>query len=244
MFACDGVPLKPLTRIMEVIRRSEEVENVEVILHHSELDSERIRWGVEGGVYFYLAKLTDRGLLRSIIRSAVRTSRAIRRLAKKIIDVEDTIRLLQDGRFQIQTPAETELLAANLGSACEDPQQGIGLLELMMNGIEHGNLAISYDEKKDLLRKGEFLDEVKRRLGSPDFADKRVEVALNRSKELLEVVIADQGAGFNHSRYLGFDPKRMLDPNGRGVALANACLDMEFVEPGNKVRIKLPIVAR
>lgn len=77
-------------------------------LHPSELDSERIQWGVEGGVYFYLARLKDPGLLRSIIRSAVRTSRAIRRLAKKINDFEDTIRLLQDGRFLIRTPAEAD----------------------------------------------------------------------------------------------------------------------------------------
>lgn len=242
VLVCGGVPFDSLQSLLQAVQKLDELENVEVVLHHSELDADRIRWGVEEGAYFYLTKLSEPELLYSMIRSSVHTGRKIRRLAKKVNEVEDTFRLLQEGSFAVRTPAEAELLAANLGSACEDPQQGIGLLELMLNGIEHGNLGISYDEKKDLLHRGIFLEEVQRRLDSPEFSDMRVEVCLIRRQGILEVVIRDQGTGFDFSRYLRYDPKRMLDPNGRGVALAGVCLDLQFVEPGNEVRIPLPII--
>lgn len=82
------------------------------------------------------------------------------------------------------------------------------------------------------------------RLASPEIADRCVNVKLNRSAGVLDVVIHDQGDGFDSSRYLSFDPERMFDPNGRGVALASICLDMEYVSPGNEARIRLPVVNR
>ena len=62
-------------------------------------------------------------------------------------------------------------------------------------------------------------------------------VAFRRMTGSLSFTISDQGAGFDWRRYLDFDPERVFDPNGRGIAMARQATfsSVEYLERGNIV---------
>ncbi|MFC2155882.1 response regulator, partial [Acidobacteriota bacterium] len=49
-----------------------------------------------------------------------------------------------------------------------------GLQELLINAVEHGNLNISYEEKQELLEKGDYNAHLKEKASHPEYSDKYV----------------------------------------------------------------------
>ena len=138
------------------------------------------------------------GLLR---RDAPKTVAGFRRW-RRIIDTDGAV------------PARIKRLFV----ACAATMKGyeeMGLRELIVNAIEHGNLEISCDEKSELLREGRWQEEVARRLEMPEYRDRRATVQFRRESRRAIFQVRDEGAGFDFTRYLKFDPARLLAPNGR-----------------------------
>ena len=113
----------------------------------------------------------------------------------------------------------------------------MGLSELLINAIEHGNLGISYAHKNLLKREGSWEAEITRRLSLPEYSGKKATVHFQRRNGLITFTITDQGQGFDWKKYLDFDPERAFDPNGRGIAMAGkiAFSRIEYQGTGNQV---------
>ena len=119
---------------------------------------------------------------------------------------------------------------------------GLGLFELMVNAVEHGNLGISFDEKSALMSAGRWEQEVANRLAQPEHRDKMVEIHVKREHGCLYVRVRDQGRGFDWRPFLTMDESRAFHPNGRGIALANqvAFTSLQYLGSGNEVAVVLP----
>lgn len=154
--------------------------------------------------------------------------------------IAHTMQLLRHGRFELQTLSEARNLAELLAYAFPDPSRTqLGLTELLVNGVEHGNLEISYAEKSSLLEEGRLDDEMTRRLALPENIGKRVCVSMERSETELEMTITDDGKGFDWHRYLALDDARADDSHGRGIAMSR-CISfdrLEYQDPGNQVTV-------
>ena len=111
--------------------------------------------------------------------------------------------------------------ATRIASLHPDPDRvEIGLTELLVNAVEHGNLGITYEEKASLLERGGFDAEIARRLALPSLAARKVEVTISRNAVALAIRIQDEGDGFDWLPYLDVDPERALTYNGNGIAIA------------------------
>lgn len=218
------------------VREHAALDNAEVLVHARTFDPDSIDQVMTSGAYYFLTKPFVTAQLQGIVRAAVTSCRLKRELARTTGQMRSVAGLLGEGRFRVRTLSDADALAAFLGAACADPQQGVGLHELLRNAVEHGNLEITYEEKGVLLAKGAFDEEVERRLGAPPYADRFAEVAVKSTSDRLEVEIADQGPGFDFDRFLVMSPDRMFDTHGRGVLLASICLEIEYFRPGNRVR--------
>lgn len=140
--------------------------------------------------------------------------------------------------YRLQAPEEVLAVARECAQGCERADRvAIGLTELMMNGIEHGNLGIGYEHKRDLLARGELEQEIRRRLASGVGQVRRVTVTMQRLSDLIRYEISDEGAGFDPQPWLQPEPGRKSAPNGRGIALARGqCFEsLNFRPPGNVV---------
>ena len=152
--------------------------------------------------------------------------------------IAHTMQLMHQGRFELRTLDEARHLAELLAYAFPDPSRTqLGLTELLVNGVEHGNLNLSYTEKSALLKAGTLDHEIASRLTLPDYAQKRVRVSLDRTEAVLRMSITDDGEGFDWSQYLDLDGARSTDGHGRGIAMAKAISfdKLDFQGCGNQV---------
>jgi anti-sigma regulatory factor (Ser/Thr protein kinase) len=140
--------------------------------------------------------------------------------------------------FTIRTLDEVLALAVNAAQVCAYPGPvALGLAELLVNAIEHGNLGIDYAEKARLQAAGTWMNEVARRQSMAENHHKRVRLEIASEGSRRHFRIRDEGPGFDWRRFLDSASARALAPNGRGIALARriAFSGLEFCGAGNEV---------
>jgi len=235
-----GLPGMDGMSLLRQLKQDPRLCHVPVVMETKEGDLASIREGIAAGAYHYLVKPLQGDLLLAVVSAAVGQYQVMAALRAASVRSCCTLKTLDRGRFSCCTLEEANQLAQLLASAFPDPERVVqGLLELLVNAIEHGNLGITYEEKGALLVADGWHDEVDRRLALPENRHKRVEVAFERRPETIEVTIRDQGPGFKWVKYLTFDPDRAVDPHGRGIALAHAMSfdTLDYIGKGNTVQV-------
>ncbi len=148
---------------------------------------------------------------------------------------EKAFRLMRTARFELRTLDEAEFLAAGLAAAFA-VDKSMGLMELFVNAIEHGNLEIGYESKTRLVLDGSLNEEIERRFALPANRDRIVTVDVEKSDDFAAVTVEDQGRGFDYEKYLDHEKNRTLHPHGRGILLAGTMFELTYFPPGNRVR--------
>jgi DNA-binding response OmpR family regulator len=219
-------------------------EEMPVIMETAMDSPEHIRAGIEAGAFYYLTKPFDRTVLLSIVRAAVNDHRTRRSLLKRLHDAENPFSFLTQGTFRIRTIAEAERLALWIANSWPEPTRAMQVSELMINAVEHGNLGITYEEKGRLLDEGTWNQEIDRRLALPENQQKVVTVTFTRHHDHLEVLVRDEGKGFDYDKFLTFDEDRVFHNHGRGIAMARCCLDITYQGNGNTVLVTITLEDR
>ncbi len=230
---------------MEVLSRIKShtlLRHIPVILQTAMNAREHMVEGIRAGAYYYLVKPYDGDVLVSVVRTAARDNRHYRNIRKELRDATRTLGLLRSGRFRYRTLAEARALATLLANACPNSESvAMGLAELMINAVEHGNLGISYQEKSVLNAAGFWEAEVERRLAQDTLSPRQVEVEFSRDEDSIRILITDQGEGFDWEKYLTLSPERALDNHGRGIAMAKmlSFSELEYRGRGNQVAVTI-----
>jgi DNA-binding response OmpR family regulator len=211
---------------IELLRRmkaDKRFRHIPVILQTAATSPEEVREGIEAGAYYYLTKPYQPAALTAIVRAALADVADQAATARRATDRAETLGLLDAAEFRFATLEDVSRVAGMLASLCPDSDAAsVGLTELMINAIEHGNLGITYEEKSQLKRTDTWESEIARRQALPEHRHKRARVAMQRTTDEIVFTISDEGAGFDAARYLDFDPARACDLNGRGIAMARA----------------------
>lgn len=220
------------------MKAEEKFGRMPVIMQTAAAAPEQVREGLDAGAYYYLTKPYQAEALLAIVRAALEEARERAGLAARIAAHADALGLMDEAEFRFRTLDEANRLAAFLAQACPGPDMAVmGLAELMVNAVEHGNLGISYAEKKRLKLEDRWLEEVEQRLADERYRQRRARVRVRRLPAELEFTIADEGAGFDWTGFLELSPERAYDPNGRGIALARqvSFARLEYRDAGNVV---------
>ncbi len=218
-----------------------------VIMQTAASSPEQVREGLEAGAYYYLTKPYEPEALISIVRAALEDQRYRNQLRHVASRFSESKRLLSALEYRFSTLADINTLVPLLASLCPEPDVvAPGLVDLMVNAVEHGNLGVSYHQKAQLKLAGTWEEEIYRRLALPENAARYAMVKAEFSSDLseLQFTISDQGDGFDWHKYLEFDPERAFDPNGRGIAMARlmSFKTMIYEGKGNVVRVTVNLV--
>ncbi len=219
--------MMPKMNGMEVLRRMKEhpqLKNITVIMQTASVGTKEVVEGIKAGAYYYLTKPYPAEVLMSIVDAAARDYVQNNELKNEVDKNDRVMAITKYSEFEYRTLGEARALAAHIGSFFPDSSRiVVSLASLMINAVEHGNLGIGYDKKLELLTEGksDWEEEISKRVASPENAGKCVRVSMKREGNKTMVHIKDQGKGFNWKPYLDFDPSRITDPNGRGIAMAH-----------------------
>jgi DNA-binding response OmpR family regulator len=189
-----------------------------VIMQTAAVSPEQVQEGIDAGAYYYLTKPYEPRVLLAIVRAAlselgehVRTAQADFGLA--------ALGFATRGEFRFRDLDQARALATLLSHLCPDPDAAVlGLTELMINAVEHGNLGISYDDKLRLRFDNTWDAEILRRLQAPEWRDRLVRVAFERTDTEVKFIIEDQGPGFAMARRMSFSDLDYLGTGNIAVA--------------------------
>lgn len=198
----------------------------------------QIQEGIDAGVYYYLVKPANGPLLSSVIGAALRESRQLQELSHELTRHDAAAKAIQNCRITVRTLDEVQDTARLLATCFPNPERVVvGLMELITNAVEHGNLGLGFEEKGRLIESGQWRHEINRRLSMPAFKDLSVDVVYQHKEEGWLVQITDQGSGFDWRRYWHIDPARATAGHGRGIARARigAFDRLAYNETGNQV---------
>jgi CheY-like chemotaxis protein/anti-sigma regulatory factor (Ser/Thr protein kinase) len=207
--------------LLMMIKASREMTLLPVIILTVSAQPQEMVNGFNAGAYAYIPKPVDAEVLISMIRSAASDWQHVQELNRHIRSDAETLLLARYARFEFCSPDQAMGLGVLLSKACPDPDRVVmGLSELLVNAVEHGNLEIGYDEKSRLLKKRMWKREVEHRLSLPELRNRVATVELERTGTDIVFTVRDQGRGFEPEPYLEIDPARVMDGHGRGIAMA------------------------
>lgn len=154
--------------------------------------------------------------------------------------IEKNVSMKLDNRFEF-IPQIVDYLVRETGNTIpENKRFGVrlGLLELLINAIEHGNLEIGYDEKSAALKSNSLESLYEQRQAVPVFAERRVIVVFTMHENLCEWLITDEGKGFDWKTLQdSFEESKLLEEHGRGLFITQFYFDeLIFNDAGNAVR--------
>ena len=231
------------------LQRLEPFTSSKLILLHDPRVPSKILTSAFRQATVFMCSLTDTDHLDDIIRKSKIHHQEKTRLLEDKKDMEHTFQLMERGVFKIKTLPQAKSLSILLASLCPSSTElALGLIELMINAIEHGNLEITFEEKGELLASGNWQLEIDRRLQLPKYKEKQVTIEFIQKSKTVEFLITDEGAGFNSGKYLGDKPKtdRKSDLkifHGRGIKLASqVCFDqLEYLGTGEQVKATIKL---
>lgn len=135
------------------------------------------------------------------------------------------------------------LFYSNRVDAAARDALSLGLYEILVNAIEHGNCGISHEEKTEWLRTHTSLAGlIAERQRIPEIARKKVVLEYTITPETSRFFIADEGQGFDwRNTAKATDAENLLKAHGRGIMMARAVTqDLTFNEKGNEVQFDIP----
>lgn len=131
-----------------------------------------------------------------------------------------------------------DFIFSNIDYISEDVSfMKIGLQEVLINAIEHGNLDITNKEKQELLDRGDYNRILNERMQQPEYRDKFVDINIFSTPEYLKITIQDMGKGFDLSSIPDPEnPENFLKESGKGILMAIHAFDrVEYNDLGNCV---------
>jgi YesN/AraC family two-component response regulator len=227
--------------LLRWMKKQARIEHIPVIMLTALDDPERIKEGIDAGAFYYLIKPFQRPLLQSILRAAVSDYHSTRQLLEKLKQCARPLAFMEEGSFRFRTVAEADQLAVMIASATPEPEHAMVIAELLLNAVEHGNLGITYEDKGRLVADNTWDEEIDRRLALPENEKKYAMVHMRKEGTNLRIEIEDEGPGFDFERFMQIDEARLFDNHGRGIAIARSALNVEFIQPGNKVIVTIPM---
>lgn len=144
--------------------------------------------------------------------------------------------------YQIKTLHEAQETAQDIVSKLPGHSRiYLGLLELLINAIEHGNLEISFAEKSQLLANDQWLAELHKRLTIEPYASRVVTVTVADEPGFYRLEVIDQGQGFDWVALDSLPLGQEQHQHGRGILIAKMISfdKVDYIGLGNHVICKI-----
>jgi len=247
--------IMPVMDGMEVLRKMRgfrgnvALSTIPVILQTTQSSPKDIQDGIDAGAYYYLTKPWDSETLTTIVRAAVQGYWRVKLADSLLHDYMTSpmrgLHLIEDATFRLQSIEDSKRVAWLISRRAQDQDLVvIGLMEILINAIEHGNLAIGGDRKSILIRENRWEEEIGRLLKLPDNRRKFVTVKFKKEGHTVQVIVEDQGDGFDWDAYecRRFDLDNRAEGHGIMKARQMCFTTLDYTNGGRTVIATFPAV--
>ncbi len=229
---------------LEMVERIRQAQPSVIIIMLTAYNSEEyVMEAIKVGANNYLKKPVSKLHLISLLRKY--TSAIESKLIKSSIcsfQTSHTFTLKFKTNVEIIPAIVNHLVAETHELFTEEERLDIklGLGELILNAVEHGNLSIDYDQKHEAIQVDQLQRLYLQRLSDKTYQNRCITINYIQDETSSQWEIIDEGDGF--------DPTAIPNPisedglmrlHGRGIFICKFQFDeMEYVGKGNRVRVK------
>lgn len=119
----------------------------------------------------------------------------------------------------------------------------VGLFEMLMNAVEHGNCEITYEEKTEWLNThGDIIELIRRKARNPEVRRKKVHFTYRITPERSFFRIRDEGKGFDWRSRIEANSNGgpNLSLHGHGITMTGHYMEnLQYNDAGNEVSFEL-----
>jgi len=233
----DDMPIMDGLTFMQAYKQ-ESIRHAPVIMVISSEASEHIEKAINAGIYYHINKPIQEGVLLSLIENALESNALHEELRDIATQQHDIQSMLRDIHLQGRTFGEMRSMSRFLAGFYPEPQNAIiGIYELLINAVEHGNLDIRFEDKKTLLSNMTWEDEIHARQTTAPYKDRMVDVHFSVTKEGITLTIRDEGDGFQADHFLHQVARAPNESHGRGILMAKEISfdKVQYLGKGNQV---------
>jgi len=163
--------------------------------------------------------------------------------SSRLLDFVETERLsLRVDNYIAMVGDIVDRLTSNLKSCLDDGDVmmvKMGLQEMIINAMEHGNLNVTFDEKTKAQEDGRLFEFMSERRQLPEYRDKKVMIDYFFDESKVLYRITDMGSGFDYSKIMDRvknEVNQNLLSHGRGIIMTQAVFSsVEYNRKGNQV---------
>ena len=129
--------------VLKTLKKSEEFCKIPVVMQTAAASTKDIQEGIEAGAFYYLTKPFEPELMIAIVNSAIIDFENIQSSTQNKNQIGDIDSLITNLKLEFQTLDEAQRVIGSISKLFPDPDKTIiGLTELVVNAVEHGNLGI------------------------------------------------------------------------------------------------------
>jgi CheY-like chemotaxis protein len=215
------MPVMGGMEVLSAIREDSALQHIPVIFQTAETSPQALREGIEAGAYYYITKPYDETTLAPIVRAAVQAYTHIKSIESLDSVPLEAASVVERAWFRFSTLKEAKSVVWMIAQHAADPAPvTVGLMELITNAIEHGNLGIGGATKETLIRQNRWEEEIRRRQSLPVCAGMTVAVEFDATQDHVSVAIKDNGPGFDWARQMSKTVNLQNCISGRGIYIA------------------------
>ena len=113
------------------------------------------------------------------------------------------------------------------------------LYEVAINAIEHGNLGISYEKKKEWIEKNIYHEKLSELLKTEKAKNTFVEISLKIKDDCITLIVKDKGNGFKPQKEIDKIKKEgFARSSGRGMIMVKSYFDkIKYNKAGNSITL-------
>ena len=113
------------------------------------------------------------------------------------------------------------------------------LYEVAINAIEHGNLGISYETKKEWIEKNIYHEKLAELLKTETAKNTFVEISLEVENGYITLIVKDEGEGFKPQKAIEkIKQEDFMRNSGRGMMMMKSYFDeIKYNETGNSITL-------
>ncbi|WCL49271.1 response regulator [Leptospira sp. GIMC2001] len=147
------MPVMDGIEVLKLIKSDRDLREIPVVLQTALSGNKDIIDGLESGAFYYLTKPYSKKVLISITNLAVEGYFKYKKAREDLKLSQNVLKYIKNGEFYIKNFDHVLALAPVLSNAFPEPSRVLtGIMEIMHNAIEHGNLEIGYELKKRITR--------------------------------------------------------------------------------------------
>ncbi len=174
-------------------------------------------------------------IMKNSICQIIKNIRRVDALEQTIEQHAKATDTIETARFVFKNRDQANDISALLSKNMPEPTLiCMGLLELLLNAVEHGLYGFGAEYKNDLINAGKFEEEIRKKEASLIDEEMFVTVDLEKNAAEYRFVITDTGQGFDYENTCVDHLNTLTCKNGRGVMMASHCFNTLSYSKGGR----------